>query len=64
MLHEEEVCQCMKEVSFKDDQSTLQKTITWIKKSSKGSQVYGCQCHCVHSFECSSMTCNELVFNL
>jgi len=25
MLHEEEVCQCMKEVSFKDAKSTLQK---------------------------------------
>ncbi len=22
-----------------------------------------CQCHGVHSYECSSMTCNELVFN-
>jgi hypothetical protein len=24
---------------------------------------HGCQCHGVHSFECSSMICNELVFN-
>jgi hypothetical protein len=33
MLHDEKVCQGIKEVSFKDAQSTFQKSITWIKKS-------------------------------
>jgi hypothetical protein len=28
-----------------------------------GGPCYGCQCHGIHSFECSFMTCNELVFN-
>ncbi len=33
-----------------------------IKLKSKGCSYHRCQCHAIHSFECSSMTCNELVY--
>jgi hypothetical protein len=43
VTNEEKVCQGMK-VSLENPQSTLQKTITWTKKSSKGRQEWEAPC--------------------
>jgi hypothetical protein len=33
------------------------------KEETKGISCHGCQCHGVHSFESSSMTCNSFLVN-
>jgi hypothetical protein len=43
--NEDVVCQGMKEISLKEAQSTFQKTIMWMKKSSKGRQEWEATCH-------------------
>jgi hypothetical protein len=41
---EDKVCMKMKEVSLKDTQAALQKTITWTKKSTKGKHEWDAAC--------------------